>query len=744
MAPRVQVQGLGGPERLQASANPGGAHIEQAYTGEAGHWSNLARQLDSLEPGLNQLADTFAAQDKDAARHYAESVQVSELNAQLKAGHTFPNQSPVFMAALQNINATQQRAEFDRDLTDRIATGKVSFATPEELDEYIVDARNGFLGEGASEYAQHGWDKDGADMRQRYLDGINKRQSAEFVAKGIEQTTGQITQDVQKLDVANVEPQVAAGQILERIDYYKTTGLLLTPEARKAIYGTAAAELAQRGSPDHLAAFLNAQTDPNDPHAPTIGTAIGVEATWKVRATADREFNQLENKRIDRELYPFQKSAIEGRLDTNKLFDFYEQNKDRMSTSTLISLQQQDMAARQRVATAQNRYVAQANHQKAVDNEIWHAGQQIAAGNPGYVRDATVPAEDGIGTKTIKRDELIQQAADAKVAQSPDMTPQDRAKWYSTAGAEWREGGALVSGAASSITRIAYETSEDGRTVVKGTLPESAKQGIETYRMTKEINGFNAEQTLGLSREQVDLLEDVDSLLDHGYSSDEASAIALNAYANRRNPTMRDAEFAKGIAKAVTEASTTGFIFTDANGANRSFVNTEVTRLATLYLRAGAASDPLSAAKMAGERLSKNYVAVAGGMFPRSALPKLPGADVNPEAATLAVSDFINELEVASFRKKDTSSLAVMPNGGFMLIDRETGMPVSSDGTPVLVTRALIQESASRIANGRAQKYIDRQTATRTIVGMNKARGRNLLDQLPAGKDQLGVDWRDQ
>lgn len=379
MAPRVQAQYTPqgtGLERVTAAqfqtlrpATPGPSSAEQ-----------LARALGVLNPSqiaadLRGLRDNKEDEERRKAQEFANSVTVEQLGKMIREGQLLPSQSPVFQATVQHIYAENYRNSFERDTLGKLANGSLKFSSEQEVDEYLVNARNEFL-QGQSEYVVGGFDKGWNQLRQKVFSTHLQVNNKEAVDRGIQEATDSLANELIAVtsDSYAGTTDDAATILLKRYELLASTNVL-TPDARKEALDGLALRIATSGRRDLLEAVLKKKL-PNN--GPTVEAVLGDRAV-SLRNAADAQFARI--------------------------------------------LKEQERQANILEAEARIRQAS------------FLADTLLATGRGYQIPSIVVPTEEG-GTKTIKADDIKLDAIQRRLAQDPDMPFTDQVRLFAQADVE--------------------------------------------------------------------------------------------------------------------------------------------------------------------------------------------------------------------------------------------------------------------------------------------------------------------
>lgn len=356
--PRITPDYQPREELTQVQASPNVQAVQARYDPRGNSAYQLAEALGVAMPAVQDAYKQYASREEEAARRYANSVTVDELNKQVKDGKILESQSPVYVATLRHIYGENGQRKLQEDTLSQLQTGQLKFNTNEELDKYLTDKRNEFLA-GQDKYTVAGFDKSWNRFRDEVMATNSKVMNDNFTRSGYEQASEAMNGVIKDVTSPLFQgtPQDAAQALVSK--YRSLVGVsLFKDEKRKEALLQASQNLAMNGNKEVLQEFLKADLD----NGIKVGSVIGNDRIAALEYQADTRMDKKRREawRIDSE--PFIGLAHQGELtgkDREKFTQLYQANKDIISPESFYSiLDHSDAVAARKAKEAEQARIA--------------------------------------------------------------------------------------------------------------------------------------------------------------------------------------------------------------------------------------------------------------------------------------------------------------------------------------------------------------------------------------------------
>lgn len=400
--------------------------------------ARLARSLGVLDAGtinanLSRLQEIRDEEERRRAREFASSITLEELGKRIRNGEMLPSQSPVFAATVQHIYGENSQKALERDTLGKLSSGQLKFSTPEELDEYLTNARNEHL-QGQSEYTLAGFDKGWNNFRSKAAEVSLKVNDAEATARAIAEANDNLNNILLEVTDPSFRggDQQRARAILSRYELLTTTDLL-RDDVRKEVLGGTLLRVASSGNYGLLSELLNSKL-PNN--GPTVGAMLGPRTTESLIRTAEVELMRQEK----------------------------------------AALQQANIMAAE-----------------AITAQAQQAASMLVAQRRGYeMPDFQVPTPDG-GTKTVKGADLVKMEVDKFIATDPNMALDEQVRLYANNSVEntaWKN---TLNAAFNNLGEVGIDA--QGKPV--GELLPGTLEALELFKVINQVSTGYAQEMAG-------------------------------------------------------------------------------------------------------------------------------------------------------------------------------------------------------------------------------------------------------
>lgn len=532
-----------GGQRLQTQARPVTPTVQAAPLVEDRRWEKLARVFDAGGVLIEQQQKQQREEETANAQRWAQSMTVEELGKAIKDGKMLPSQSPVFAATVQHIWGQNTQAQIERDTLSKVTTGELKFASPQEIDTYLVEARNTALA-GQSKFAVAGFDKTHAALRDKLMDAVARTTDKEIVQAAEMQASDALSNTLLKVtskDFAGT-PDDAARTILEQYQLLRKTRVMNDQSARAAL-GDVITRAASSGKTTLLASLLNQEL-------PGIGTVRGFLGETKaatLQAQATSTFDQAQRQRIDDELLPFYQAAHTGTLSPEKFTAWAtaEDNKKYVSSATIHSLTRANAAA----LADQQRELQRAQLQGQAQASEYEARKRVdaalAEGRLWEVQGTNTPkvfTSSGAVTDFNVR-EYAEQALKARTAKLPFHQQVSAWAMNGLENPDWK-----AQLQAGFLNLASIGVGSDGKPA--GVLNEAGKAAIDLFKQLDTVSPDAAKQTAGDGAYK--RFSDIAFLTHLGRDVNDAASIASNAARGAEVGSATD-KLAKAVHAAVAD-----------------------------------------------------------------------------------------------------------------------------------------------------------------------------------------------
>lgn len=690
---RVQVNGVQA-EALRTTVSPNIATANARQDTGAGKSAIQLAEALGVGAGLASMyRDQQDKEEQKRATDYANSVTVDELNKQLKEGKMLPSDNPIFMATLNHIHGDNLRSKLFRDTKAKMETGELDFSDPAAMDKYLTDARNGYL-TGQSDFLIKGFDTQFAQMQ----DGLMNAQSQINARKAVEQATNDTTEFyISRIEELRSDGTLSMDDKTTRFATIRNTlnkTLVLPASERKKVFAQVGNYLAQKGDPELLQAILNSK----DESGLKLETVIGQDTSRQLISMATQEHRRVQNKAVDENMLPFRGDASNGTLNEKKWREFYETNKDYITSaeyqslvdrnnSAIISKRNQWLGMQKEV----NKIQAQASGMRAVTGAL----EQMAS------RDGVVyvPEKTTVNGETFDTRKAFEQAALEQASQIPDIT--DRTGFLIRGNVDNPEWKSVLATGASSGDSIRFD-------VRNGATGEPSGTTVEAVKLYREIKAGSPDYAARMAGSNKDFYENTDMLMEFGFSEGEAVRTAINY----RNMSQFDTEKRSAY---LTAASTAVEEITDKWFSNTTMSIHTQGKLAKLaeVLSVGDGQNVDSIAANINTWLENNTVDVYGKTYFKADMPDFAeladaqGRQTNTQEDRMkvfqkAVAERYN-LDYKPFFNKDPEDFDLVYRNGNYEVFLDGALVKTSNSQPFMYSRREIVDYVKTYEDSRAR-----------------------------------------
>ena len=603
--------------------------------------------------------------ERQKARTYANSMTVDELGQKVKTGEMLPSQSPVFAATLQHIYGENVMANLERDTLSKLQTGQLKFNSPQDVDEYLTNSRNGTLA-GQSQYAIAGFDK-GWDGFKQSLSTANARiMDNKFVQEGVQQSEDNLHAVLTQVTAPGFTgtKDEAATAITERYKLLRQTSLLRDDAAKDALGGLLAS-VAQSGDQALMDSLLKHTLD----NGVSVQAVVGSMKATSLKQHTLMQDDQNQHQRVDVEIRPFLEWADKGELEGKNLkqFDKWVKANERwVTTATIHSITNANLHAQERAKreVLQNQMLAAA--QTSVANAQQATMLAIEGGNYAFLPQQKVMNPNGEATD-FKQKEFATEYLAKRAANLPFDKQVQLWETNGLPNPEWEK---VVQAGVSNVASVGW--TYDGKNV--GQLNPQGQAAIQKYLEIAAVSPAAADKLAG---KDVDLMSDIKFMVERGGMPDLSHAAAFVNQAQRSGITKSDYDSMKAKVKSSVDDVVfphfwsrpvdwvKGFFGNDQT--NLVAIQHDIRRRAELLVQSGQVKDPETAVKATVEYLANPAVTskVNGTMYYNKDLPTVPKG----EEPSKWFGRFIDEVpgKLATDRKMDNKDVRLEVNqaGGF-------------------------------------------------------------------------------
>jgi hypothetical protein len=621
-----------------------------------------AIDANSLGASGQRALDSTQDSEKRKALAYANSMTVEDLGKKIRSGEMLPSKSPAFVAALQHFYGENSQNAFERDTLSRIQTGQLKFETPEELEKYLVEGRNGAL-EGQSEFTTAGYDKGFAAFRERAIAANTNLTNQQAVERGIQTSSDnlgnvllQVTQPGFKGDPAQA--------LVDRYQLLRKTSLLRDDAAKEALNGLLTS-IAASGRTELAQALLDKNLD----NGVSVRAVVGDIRAETILKSSEAEFDKGQRQRVDVELRPFLEQADRGELDAKKFEEFAAANEKYVTTQTLHAITNANRAAQERALRELQKaqLVAAAQKSEAEANQL--VGAAIRSGNLSFLPQQKVMTPTG-EVKDFDTKAAAQRILSEDVERM-QMPLGKATEYWATNNVENPEWQKEIQAGASNIASVGW--SSDGKNI--GQLNEQGQRAIETFMRINKTHPGYAEKLVGNGKDYK-MLSDIQFLYERGGYEDINRGAALVNQVNRSDIKASDyGTMAKQVSSAVDEVVNPGWFSGTVqwwkgmfgnDQVNLTSVQADIRRRAELLVMSGQVPNAQAAVKASVEYLANPAVTtkINNTLYFNKDLPSVPKG----EDPGTWMERFIEEVPGKTARdQKMSGAVRLEPNqyGGF-------------------------------------------------------------------------------
>ncbi|CDN90614.1 hypothetical protein BN948_05059 [Hydrogenophaga intermedia] len=680
---RLQISDDFGAQRLVTQARP--IAQTQAVPSADQRFAGLANAFAAAEM-LNETNRQRVEREETAnAQRWANSMTVDELGKRIRSGEMLPSQSPVFAATAQNIWGQNALASLERDVTSKVNTGEVTFSSSEEVERYLVEARNTALA-GQSKYAAAGYDQRFNGLRERLMSGVAQANDKVIVEQAANDAADNLGNTLNRVTAGDYtgSTQDAVKEVMDQYHLLRKTSVMPPAAARGALLETIT-RAAASGKTELVTGLLETQL----PDIGSVRSMLGADKAATLEAQAGTRYDGLQRQRVDEESLPFYLAASDGQLQVEKFMGWAtsDTNKKYTTAAFINGMLQSNMAAQARAAEG----LRKARLQGAIAGMEHEAQKRVdAALSQGRLWDVqgTNTPQVMTSTGTLKDFDVKGYAEQALVRKTADMAFDQQVSAWSLNGLVNPNWANQLRAGLNNLASIAL----DSKGKPLGELNEAGLQAIELFKQLNNVSPDAARQTAG--EDAFKRFSDIAFLEHMGRAPADAAAIASSAASGasagspaykletkiaarvaeltdtpwmdwlenkrdgawdvirRNNPLALGNALAAGLLEArgqeVPEWLESDPVGTTRHNTtpNTSQVSGWVRRHATLLAHSGHAPDADTALSLAVEYVSdpKVSVKVNGTLYLRHELPSAPGEG---EDAAQWLGRFLDEVPKA-------------------------------------------------------------------------------------------------
>lgn len=670
----------------------------------------LAKSLGAINAeGLTQSArnatKAYEQAAEEDARAYANSMTLEGLGKAIKDGAILPSQSPAFKATVEHIYGENTLDAFQRDTASKLSKGELKFNNQADLDKYITDARNTALA-GASPFTISGFDRGYNQAKESLLNANTRVVDGEAVQRGVQEATDNIGNVI--LDVSSPEfkgtPQDAAKVILDRYQMLGKTSLLRDDARKEALMG-AVTSIASSGNQGLTSAMLDSKLD----NGVTVRAVLGEPKSISLTQAAERKFDQAQSQRVDVERRPFLEQADRGELNRKGFEAWVSANEKYVSTATVMSVINQDEAAKDRL----QQMIRQHQAQMAADSSVALAQQAtfsaIDQGRLSSLPQMQVLTASG-ETKTYNASEAAVPYLQMKSQDLPFGKQVELWSSNSVVNPNWQN---VVQSGVTNLASVGW--TYDGKKI--GDLNPQGQDAMDMFIRINKVNPAYAQQMAG---KEYNSLSDIQFLAEHANMNLSDAAARVNQIQRANLDGVSSAATTARVNAAVNDVVNPGFFSGMAQRWNSLWGNSDVNlmsvrgelnRMTELLVKSGQVPDVNSALKASAEYLSNPKITtkINNTVYLNKDLPTFPAG-----SNTEDLMDRFIKTVPGSIQGYSPSTVRLEPNafGGFQAWSGATPV-VNPEGNIVHYTK----EDISRWADDtvKADRYAAAEKAARSL-----------------------------
>ena len=605
-----------------------------------------------------------------------------------------PSESPVFVAAVRNIQGGRQLAETVSDLKSKLATGELKFDSSKDFDAYFLGQRNEFLA-GKDNFTVAGYDKAFNESRTALGEFVRTTNDQTAINDAALQGNAAMTSYLAYVsDPKQFQGTPAEGaQLLGDVYDTMVKNNVVAKEEGKKILTGAMRSLIPGGNKDLMDAMLDTRTS----DGLRVRDIVGAEHSALFSAQASGNFDQQQVKNWVDLSKEFAFSAVDGQLTGNKLKRFeelwgrFEKYLPASSKLQILNSQKSAMDSIQKGISAQTFANVLAVNQANNDSQIFAA---IEAGNFGLFKTITkleVVNKDGTKTPVSESD---QNATAQRYLQEKlqGVDPVTRASHFDNNGMVDEQAQASLAKLSVGLAEVTIGT--NGKE--QGKVREGTAEGLMQFKSLLDHNYAYAKRVVGDS-DSFDRLVLASSQLEMGRSIDEV-AIGMARIKGLGITSPQYQGFNKSVQVAVDDLLDPDFLdkvasilpfFEGTNDMSNVLHFSSVIRdYAMFNVVTGSSANAKEAVAGALEHIEKNSVRVGNFKYLKKDLPEIPSTVKDTRTPAEWMDRYIKEvvfpIATTAGYNTDKVRLEKSPGGYVVYIGGSTFMQ-GSDGKEVRI-----------------------------------------------------------
>ncbi len=666
----------------------------QVFNSGADKSYQLAAALGATQAPLAALRENQVAKVQQDAIAWANGTSTADLNSAISNKTLLPSESPVFVAAVRNIQGGRQLAETVSDLKSKLATGELKFDSSKDFNDHFIKVRNEFLA-GKDNFTVAGYDKAFNESRAALGELVRTTNDQTAINNAAEEGNAAMTSYLAYVsDPKQFQGTPAEGaQLLGDVYDTMVKNNVVAKEEGKKILTGAMRSLIPGGNKDLLDAMLDTRT--SDGHR--VRDIVGAEHSALFSAQASGNFDQQQVKNWVDLSKEFAFSAVDGQLTGNKLKRFeelwsrFEKYLPASSKLQILNSQQSAMASIQKGISAQTFANVLAVNKANNDSQIFAA---IEAGNFGLFKASTalsVVSKDGTYTPVSDAD---QNATAQRYLQEKlqGVDPVTRASHFDNNGMVDEQAQASLAKLSVDLAEVTIGT--NGKE--QGKVAEGTAEGLMQFKSMLDHNYAYAKRVVGDS-DSFDRLVLASSQLEMGRSIDEV-AIGMARIKGLGITSPQYQGFNKSVQVAVDDLLDPDFLdkvasilpfFEGTNDMSNVLHFSSVIRdYAMFNVVTGSSANAKEAVAGALEHIEKNSVRVGNFKYLKKDLPEIPSTVKDTRTPAEWMDRYIKEvvfpIATTAGYNTDKVRLEKSPGGYVVYIGGSTFMQ-GSDGREVRI-----------------------------------------------------------
>lgn len=656
----------------------------------------LAAALGATQAPLAALKANQVSKVQEDAIAWANGTSTADINSAISNKTLLPSESPVFVAAVRNIQGGRQLAETVSDLKSKLATGELKFDSSKDFDAYFLEQRNEFLS-GKDNFTVAGYDKAFNESRTALGEFVRTTNDQTAINDAAEQGNAAMTSYLAYVsDPKQFQGTPAEGaQLLGDVYDTMVKNNVVAKEEGKKILTGAMRSLIPGGNKDLLDAMLDTRT--SDGHR--VRDIVGAEHSALFSAQASGNFDQQQVKNWVDLSKEFAFAAADGQLTGQKLKRFeelwsrFDKYLPASSKLQILNSQQSSMAGMQKAFSQQifdnSVEVAKANNDAMLFAAI--EGQYLPEFFAGQGSTLTIPNNSG-GTTPVSVSEMKASAQRYLQEKLKDADPVTRMHHFAQNGLIDAQAQASLAKLSVGLAEVTIGTSGKEQ----GAVANGTAEGLLQFKSLLDNNYAYTKSLVGDS-DSFDRLVLASSQLEMGRSIDEV-AIGMARIKGLGITSPQYQGFNKSVQVAVDDLLDPSFLEKVASilpgfegvsdMSNVLHFSSVIRDYAMFNVVTGSSANAKEAVAGALEHIQKNSVRVGNFKYLKKDLPEIPATVKDTRTPAEWMEGYIKEvvfpIATTAGYSTDKVRLEKSPGGYVVYIGGSTFMQ-GSDGKEVRI-----------------------------------------------------------